>query len=203
MAVNGKALVATSLGTLLVWSGIKGWSVLATLGDLVTGVKPSGSNLNPLGGGAAKDAVGGSAGGGGIAAVAQQYVGHAYSYGGAPGSDGSQPWDCSSFVNFVTSIKLGLAIPGYAPGKYDGSTHGPVTGQWGIWPGLGHVSRAAVIAGDIIVWAGHMGIAVDNQHMVSALNERQGTLVTPIEGYGNGPILCYGRYGYTSSQVAN
>lgn len=206
MAANGKAAAAIGIGGLLVWSGIKGWSLLATLGQIITGTKPSGTEVNPLTGGgtdatgtAASTLPGGSQGGGTIASTAQQYVGHAYRYGGAPGTDGSQPWDCSSFVNWIFSVKFGLQIPGYGAGKYDGTSHGPPTGSWGVWTGLTHVSRASVQAGDLIVWTGHMGIAVDNQHMVSALNPTDTTKVTPIEGYGNGPILCYGRYGYSVS----
>lgn len=199
MAVNGKALAVTSIGVLFIWSGIKGWSLLGTVQDLVTGATPSGANVNPLGTGATSSLPGNSAGGGSIADVAKQYEGHAYRFGGAPGKDGSQPWDCSSFANFVLGVRLGLRIPGYAAGAYDGSVHGPVTGQWGIWPGISHVSRASVQAGDLIVWTGHMGIALDNATMISALNANVGTKITPIEGNGNGPILCYGRYGYSGA----
>lgn len=198
MTVNGRALTSVSVGLLFVWSGIKGWSMLGTLTDIVLGKKPTQESIAPLVNVSTSDSQSGQSGFGvssnAIAATAMQYQGHAYSYGGAPGPDGSRPWDCSSFVNFIMAVKLRMAIPGNAVGVYNGNSHGPTTGMWGIWNGLSHVERAAVQAGDIIVWTDHMGIAISNSQMISALNEQQGTKVTPIEGYGNGPILCYGRY---------
>lgn len=182
MAVNGKGLAAMGVGAIFVWSGLKGWSVLGTVRDLVSGVKPNQPEL-------LANTVSSVTG---LAGVAQQYVGHAYSFGGAPGTDGSKPWDCSSFVNYVVS-KTGRAIPGYKAGTYDGSVHGPTTLQWAAWPGLVHIDRSQLQAGDIIIWAGHMGIAVDGSHLVSALNESEGTKVTGIDGTGTGPILVYGR----------
>jgi cell wall-associated NlpC family hydrolase len=197
MAVNGRALTAVAIGSTLVWSGIRGWSVLGTASDIILGKAPEQVSQYPLtvpGGGSS---VGSSVapGDGSIAGIATQYQGHAYRFGGAPGRNGDQPWDCSSFCNYVIGVKLGLAIPGYASGGYDGTTHGPPTGMWGVWPGLTHISRQEVQAGDLVVWLNHMGIAVSNSQMISALNPETGTKVTPIDGYGNGPILCYGRYG--------
>src|ERR1700755_1370504 len=156
MALNGRALTAMGLESPLVWSGIKGWSVLATIGDVITGSKPNAPVSYPLSIGGNSASGTGSASG--IAGIAQQYVGHAYLFGGAPGKDGSKPWDCSSFVNYVVGVKANLAIPGNGPGQYDGTTHGPTTGVWAIWTGMSSVKRADVQAGDIIVWGTHMGI---------------------------------------------
>lgn len=195
MPLNGRALAATGIGTLLVWSGIRGWSMLGTIGDLISGKAPSGQLSAPLTVDVGTNATPGSIGSSNaLANTALQYKGHCYLYGGAPGKDAQNCWDCSSFVNYVASVKCGLAIPGYSAGAYDGSSHGPPTGMWGLWPGLSHISRSQVQAGDIIVWAGHMGIALSNNTMISALNTRDRTTVSAIEGYGNGPILCYGRY---------
>lgn len=123
MPVDGKALAGAAIGSLFIWSGIRGWSILGTIGDVIKGGAPSGTVVNPLlaGGGNADTAPGD------IASIAQQYQGHAYLFGGAPGRDGSQPWDCSSFVNFIVAIKAGLSIPGYSAGTYDGTVHGPTT----------------------------------------------------------------------------
>jgi cell wall-associated NlpC family hydrolase len=196
MALNGRALTATGIGLLFVWSGIRGWSVLATLGDVLTGKKPSQPVSNPLqvipvgSNGAVVDAAGGT----GIAAIALSYVGHAYRYGGAPGPDGSRPWDCSSFVNYVVGVKAGLAIPGNGPGKYTGSSHGPATGVWAVWTGMATVKRADVQAGDILLWLGHMGIATGHDTMISALNPRIGTKTQQIDsGVGRGPLVRIGR----------
>lgn len=201
--VNGIALSAVGIGVLLIWSGIKGWALLGTAGDIIVGKAVNQPNSNPLSNPLAEPSsnTGAALGVGelgvptnNLAAVAVQYQGHAYLYGGAPGRDGSKPWDCSSFCNWVASVKLGLPIPGYGPGKYDGTVHGPPTGGWGTWTGLRSVSRADVAAGDLIIWLNHMGIAINNSQMISALNPSQGTKITTIDGNGNGPLLKYGRY---------
>lgn len=194
MPINGIALGSVACGSILLWSGIKGWNVTKTVGEILTGQVPSGSDVNVLTAATSGGISGGSiATSSAIANDAQKYIGHAYTFGGAPGKDGQSNWDCSSFCNWVIGHDAGRAIPGYGPGQYDGSVHGPPTGSWGIWPGLAHIQLNQLAAGDLIVWAGHMGIAVSNTNMISALNSREGTKVTPIAGYGNGPILCYGR----------
>lgn len=193
--MDGRALAAVGAGSLFVWSGIKGWSVLATIGDVIGGRKPAQSLTTPLTvpyGGVGTAASGSASG---LADAALQYKEHCYRFGGVPGRDGSQCWDCSSFVNYVAAVKLGLPIPGYAAGKYDGGVHGPATGQWAVWPGLNKVSRSEVQAGDIIVWPGHMGIAISNTTMISALNPRSRTVVSSIDAFGRKPILRIGRYG--------
>lgn len=190
MPINGIALSSVAVGSVLLWSGIKGWNVTRTVGEIITGNVPKGSNENLL----TSDA--GSAIGftnNAVANDALKYNGHAYTYGGAPGKDGRSNWDCSSFCNWVIGHDMKHAIPGYAAGQYDGSVHGPPTGSWGIWPGLSHIKENQLQAGDLIVWAGHMGICIGPNQMISALNSKEGTRVTPIAGYGNGPVLCYGR----------
>jgi cell wall-associated NlpC family hydrolase len=191
--LNGLALAAIGAGSLFVWSGIKGWSVTATLGDVITGKRPRQSSIYALSTPEGQSSGIGGATGSAISDAAVQYQGHAYLYGGAPGKDAQNPWDCSSFCNWIIGHKLGGTIPGYGPGKYDGSIHGPPTGSWAIWPGLHRISRSELQAGDLIVWSGHMGIAVSNDHMVSALNPIARTKITPIDGYGNGALLKYGR----------
>lgn len=121
----------------------------------------------------------------GIAQDALKYVGHGYSFGGAPAND---KWDCSSFVNKVVGMDLGMAIPGYNAGQYNGSSHGPVVMDWATWTGATTVSSPQT--DDLCIWAGfgalgHIGIATDTQHMISALNTHYGTVQTPISG--NGP----------------
>jgi len=191
MAVNGKALASVTLGGLLVWSGVKGFSVLGTLNDLILGNMPQQTEVYPLDGGGAESGSLPSTGNTPLASVAVQYEGHAYRFGGAPGLDGSKPWDCSSMVNWLVSVKLGKAIPGYGPGKYRGSSHGPSTPQWAIWNGLTSLDRREVGSGDVIVWVGpgygHMGIALDNERYVSALNPRKTTRIETIDGFGHTP----------------
>jgi len=199
--INGRALTAVAVGTLFVWSGIKGWSVLATIGDVVKGKKPSQSAVIPLTvddgsgygsavGGAMGSAIGGIVGtgtGAAIAAEGSKWLGHPYRYAGAPGLDGKGDWDCSSFCNYIYGVKFGLPIPGYGAGKWQANSHGPTTFQWVVWPGVTNVSREQVQAGDVIVWSGlvnHMGIAISNTHMVHAPNPKRGTVIDRIEVEG-------------------
>lgn len=198
MPFSGRALAVSGAGLLFIWSGIKGWSVLGTLGDLVTGTKPNQPVSNPLQINPkdpnAATPVAGLVGGVALAAIAESYEGHAYRFGGAPGTDGSKPWDCSSFINYVVGVKAGMAIPGNAPGKYTGSTHGPPTGVWAAWSGMDTINRSQVAAGDILLWVGHMGMATGNNTMISALNPRIGTKSQQIDaGVGRGPLVRIGR----------
>ena len=196
MAVNGRAAFAVGTGILFVWSGIKGWAILGTAGDLLTGVKPSGATqpLTTSGGDASGGTSGiGTAGGSSVISIAEQYIGHAYHFGGAPGSDGSKPWDCSSFVNFVVGVRMGKAIPGYGPGKYKGTVHGPPTGAWAVWDGIQSVTRNNLAPGDIVVWGGHMGFALGPDRLLSALNPKAGTKEGAIDGAARGPIVRMGR----------
>jgi len=208
MAVNGKALAAVGIGTIFVWSGIRDGSVLGTIGDLVKGTKPSGTVVNPVASTATPQATAGgqAAAGGppiggqgsqpalGLAGIAVQYQGHAYRFGGAPGPNLANPWDCSSFMNAIIAIKGGRAIPGYSPGKYTGNTHGPSTAQWMIWTGMTTIPRSQVQADDIILWFGHMGMAISHDEFISALNPTLKTRIGSIDaGVGRGPILRIGR----------
>jgi NlpC/P60 family protein len=195
--INGRALAAVAIGTLFVWSGVKGWSVLATIGDVIKGKAPSPSALTPLTNpgtsgeeipsGGLTGGIIGTGTGAAIAAEGVKWVGHPYQYAGAPGLDGKGMWDCSSFANYIYAIKFGLAIPGYGPGKWQANNHGPTTFQWVVWPGVTNVPRDQVMAGDVIVWSGltnHMGIAISNTHMVHAPNPRRGTVIDKIEVEG-------------------
>jgi cell wall-associated NlpC family hydrolase len=193
--LNGVALAAIGAGSILTWSGIKGWSVIGTIGDVISGKAPNQQAVYPLAAPGAQSSGAQITGatGSAISDDAIKYEGHAYSYGGAPGTNGTNPWDCSSFCNWVIGHDMHMAIPGIAPGQYNGSSHGPPTGAWGIWPGLHKITRSQIQAGDLIVWTFHMGIAISNTDMVSALDPADGTKVTAIDKSGNGPLLRYGR----------
>lgn len=121
----------------------------------------------------------------GIAQDAMKYAGHGYTFGGVPANG---QWDCSSFVNMVVGMDLGMAIPGINAGQYKGTTHGPVVMDWATWTGATTVSSPQT--DDLCIWPGfgalgHIGIATDSQHMISALDPQYGTTQTPISG--NGP----------------
>lgn len=126
-----------------------------------------------------------------IAAAAIASIGHDYVWGGVPGPRAQGGWDCSSATNWWVAVAAGQAIPGYPPGAYDGQVHGPTTITWGAWIGIGvaELARSQVQAGDIMLWQTHMGVAVDNTDMVSALQPSLGTERTPIDGLIPGEVL--------------
>lgn len=188
MAINGVALSSVAAGSLLLWSGIKGWNLTQTIGEVISGKVPKGSNVNALTTSDSSSAVGFTSSN--AANDALQYQGHAYSYGGAPGTSGQNPWDCSSFMNWVIGHDLKRSIPGYANGSYNGSVHGPPTGSWIAW--MAHINANEAQPGDLVVSATHMGMVIGPNQMVSALNSKLGTKITPINGYFTGPIF-YGR----------
>jgi cell wall-associated NlpC family hydrolase len=122
-----------------------------------------------------------------IAGAALRYVGAGYVFGGVP-AHGVGQWDCSSFVNWVVGHDSSMAIPGYGAGAYNGQSHGPVVVDWATWSGASNVGGSPT-RGDLCIWpgigaTGHIGIAVDATHMVSALNHIKGTVQTPIQGFG-------------------
>jgi cell wall-associated NlpC family hydrolase len=186
MPINGVALSSVAVGSILVWSGLKGWNVTRTVGEIISGGMPKGNEENVL---TADSAASVGFTTSNTANYALQYQGHAYFYGGAPGKNGQNPWDCSSFANWCYS-KTGHAIPGYSAGQYDGSIHGPPTGAWLTW--MKHISPNEAQSGDVVVSAAHMGIVIGPNQMISALNSKLGTKITPINGYFSGPIF-YGR----------
>jgi cell wall-associated NlpC family hydrolase len=191
--ISGIGLAYATAGGVLLWSGIKGETVKQTVAELARGQQPSGTNQQPVdtSAGPAVTSTGGAAGGAqpfvtssAVANDAQGYAGHAYRYGGAPGPNGTNPWDCSSFCNWVLGHDFGMVLPGNSRPGYDGSTHGPTTLlylAWGAAAGVSH-NPADAQPGDLCVWQTHMGIALGGGQMVSALNERLGTRITSIPG---------------------
>jgi peptidoglycan DL-endopeptidase CwlO len=197
MPINGPALGALGIGTLFLYSAVKGKSVLASAQSVITGQSPQTvkqtnaivSNTpvtdNTFGGGTIVS--------GGIAGDAQKYVGHAYLYGGAPGTNGQDPWDCSSACNWIIGHDAGMSIPGYKNGSYTGAVHGPATLSWITWGTFVSHNPKDAQAGDICVWETHMGIAIGNGKMISALNPHLGTEITTIQDGAPGGELLYVR----------
>ena len=186
-------------GAIILWSGIKGKSWTDVLRQVISGQNPvSLANINsipnvsftstgnPNATGETPGAVTGSINGTAIANDALKYQGHPYLYGGAPGAGGTQPWDCSSFVNWVLNHDMISPIPGFSGRQWNPATHGPATGSYLVWTGGHTISRANVEAGDLLVWSSHMGIAINNSQMISALNPSITTEVTGIENGGPG-----------------
>lgn len=130
-----------------------------------------------------------------IAADAMKYRGLGYVYGGDASSPGN--WDCSSFVSYVLGHDLGLGLPGngrFGEPGYPPHAHGPVVVDYANWTGARTVATGpgaanAARAGDLCCFvglgaSGHIGIATGSNRMVSALDTSQGTIASPIAGYG-------------------
>jgi cell wall-associated NlpC family hydrolase len=197
MPAKGTYLAIAGIGFVFLWSGLKGKSWSSVLRSLVSGDKPSTlASVNPItqiqftgnpnATAETPGAVSGSINGTAIANAALRYQGHPYLFGGAPGPSGQNPWDCSSFVNWILNHDLISPIPGFSGREWNPSTHGPTTLSYLAWFHGVPVTRAGVQAGDIVVWTSHMGVAINNSQMISALNERLGTEVTGIENGGPG-----------------
>lgn len=196
--VDGFGLGTIAVGSVVMYAGIKGYSIPDAFRAIITGQSPTTlpqsrpiNTPTTASGTTSTVAAGGNSGS--VVAAAQAGVGHCYLYGGAPGTNGKSCWDCSSFANWCVGKVAGLSIPGFPNGTYTGAVHGPATTEWGTWGGLTHIGRADVQAGDIVVWTGHMGIAISNKDMISAHDPAQGTSPGPIDGGGDGPLMCYGR----------
>jgi cell wall-associated NlpC family hydrolase len=189
--VSGLAVAEIAAGLVLAWSGIENVPIQTVIKSFVSGKLPtpgpavsyatpasatSSDAIGAIGGGSAAGSTTDSA----IANDALQYQGHCYSYGGAPGTSGQGCWDCSSFVNWVLGHDLHIDIPGVQ--NYNGSSHGPTTLSYLVWGGGTRISSSEIQAGDLCVWQTHMGIAISNSEMISALNESLGTMVTTISG---------------------
>jgi len=121
---------------------------------------------------------GNTTGGGAIAAAALKYQGQGYVWAGNASAPGR--WDCSSFCSYVLGHDLGLPLPGGKWGDpgFPPHTHGPTTGSYALYGTA--VSQSALVAGDLVVWATHMGIATDSSHLISARTPAAGTGVDTI-----------------------
>lgn len=184
--LNGRAVAAVTAGGIMLVSGIRGWSVSSTVRDILSGKPPVNTNVNSITGTTAAQAAGvsGAAAGTGISAIANdamQYDGAGYVWGGTPAS-GTGHWDCSSFVSWVMGHDLRMAIPGYQPGAYTGTSHGPVALQYKLWSGAVTVPAASMQAGDLACWNTHIGIVTGPDTMISALNPSLGTKVSSVSG---------------------
>lgn len=165
--LSGTAVAAVGAGAMLLWSGLKGASVTATLQDLIRGTKPSGDKTNPIDSTATSPQ---GAGGGTttasthtIVATAMEHKGrHPYVYGAGHGAwsnargstcAAGTPQDCSGFASCVLH-ELGLL-----------SSPLNTTGFL-AWSGARTVPWEQRAAGDLIIWPQHMGIAVSPTQMI-------------------------------------
>lgn len=151
--LSAVAVGAAAAGAVLIWSGIKGASVLTTLTELIRGQRPSGENVYPIDT-TSESSAGGIAGGAAAAAsgaaaekilqVAASKKGQCYQFGAGHSGDPctSKCSDCSSYV---------CCVIGTATGRKINMNTG---GLAGLGTGVPYEQRQP---GDIIVWNGGTG----------------------------------------------
>jgi cell wall-associated NlpC family hydrolase len=179
--MEGKTLAVAFAGGVILYSAIKGKKVTGALKDILGGKNPDAAGNTSITDPTSTLTLDATTGGaGGIAGDATAYIGHSYSYGGYEADPSG--WDCSSFVNWVVGHDAGMAIPGYAAGTYQGTSHGPATIAWLAWNGTTTIAEANIQSGDLCVWETHMGICTGGGNMISALNPSLATRITTISG---------------------
>lgn len=176
--ISGLAVFVATVGGFLVYVGIRDVPVLQGLREIIKGKIPTSRPQTPGtipdylrptttvpsgGGGSSFPGMGGDSWGGravsgsAIAAAAMKYLGVPYLWGG---HDPATGMDCSGFVTWVLVQDIGLRnLP---------SNRHTVTGQFMTWTGAQTINRSETQAGDLIVWPGHIGIAVSPTEMIHA-----------------------------------
>jgi cell wall-associated NlpC family hydrolase len=117
-----------------------------------------------------------------FANLALTYAGKVpYEFGGWQPSTG---WDCSGAVGYLLS-NWGIILPGLTSRWYASSGYHPSdAAAYLTWEHAWTVPQSQAWAGDLYVWETHVGIALDNYYMLSALDAQYGTAVTPVAGFG-------------------
>lgn len=182
MSSKGPYYAAVSIGGLFVYAGLRGFSILKAVQNVIQGKGPNTGQSVSLISSGLPGGIGASPGiavAGSLVQTALASQGHCYKFGGTPGANGAGCWDCSSACNWWLT-QAGYTIPG---GAWNPATHGPDTLSYLAWGGavtIGHTASQAQ-AGDLLVWQSHMGICTGPDQMISALNPTDGTKVTTIE----------------------
>jgi cell wall-associated NlpC family hydrolase len=188
--LNGIAVTTIVTGTVIMISAIKNATIADTVRGLVRGeeiksqpsqldaVRRSISKITDRSGGnpdgqSLEAGPGGTAMGTQVAAAAESFVGQVpYKWAGEDPVNG---WDCSGFVTYVLHHIFGIELP---------SNVHTVAAQFLIWGGARTIPRSQCAAGDLVCWASHIGIAINNKEMVNAA--RPGTL-TRIDNIWSAP----------------
>lgn len=201
--IDGLSLGIGAAGGLLVFAGLKGYSVPSAIQALIQGHSPAtAAKANTI----ASHMTGGTvpAGGpsGSLASDFLTYQGRVpYVWGGAS----PKGWDCSGSCNYVICHDLGYGIPGYKGGTFTGASHGPSTLTWLAWaPGhMQHLARGQAQSGDLVIWQTHMGVMVNATSYISAYDTQEGTVVKPVHGGGPiGEVASFWRLRHSSPALA-
>lgn len=174
--ISGVAVAAAAAGGILVYSAIKNASIADTLRALATGqpvvgkstgsVQYYGRLVNQAAGSASGSGALVGATGPAVAADARKYLGVPYKFGGAQNPQAG--FDCSGLVNWVLGHDFGLQLPGQKTAGFDGSSHGPVTGDYYVWTGATSIDRSLCAPGDLVCWPSHIGIATGQNTYIDA-----------------------------------
>lgn len=186
--MSGTAVALAGAGGLLVYSGIRGVSIAEAMRSLIrSGTLPAaapstGRIPTPETGGAPAGVLDtpnpgsstGTAFGQQFAAAAAAYAGKVpYVWGGAT----PRGWDCSGFPTYVLVHDLGRRnLP---------SLDHTVCTEYMVWRGAQTID--APEPGALVLWPTHMGIALDSERMVSAVNPSRGTVIDTFRGAGAYP----------------
>lgn len=109
-----------------------------------------------------------------IVAYARQFIGRRYVWGTA----GPNTFDCSGLVKFVFA-NFGISLPHSTGMLWENPS------AYGTVVGTGRTNNA--VAGDLILWSGHVAIYTENGHCVEALNPKYGvTEAVSVNSHTNG-----------------
>jgi hypothetical protein len=193
--LSGLGLAVSSLGGLMIYTGVRDVPMIDAVRSIARGVTPSGPGprstsvsftgqaggvvpANYLRGGAHPE----------IAQAGLRYLGTPYRWGGKAAGG----LDCSGLVYRAILDATGAKAPVSSTGQ-------------SVWRGFDVIDRGQVGAGDVLWWPGHVVIALDADTCVSA--PRPGTVVRTEAIHGAGPVgmgeparcLRYNGLGSTSS----
>ncbi len=174
MAVSGTAVALAGAGALLLYSGIRGPSVVDTLRSLVTAGSLPAVPASPAPAAAPGVVPAGSGAGARFAAAAAAYAGKVrYVWGGETPAG----WDCSGLPTYVLVHDLGYT-------NLPNQVHTVCT-EFMVWGGAQTI--AGPEPGALVLWPTHMGIALDGERMVSAVNPSRGTVIDTFRNAGAVP----------------
>lgn len=183
--ISGLAVAVATAGGVMLYSGLRGLSVVDTLRSVVgQGQLPDAAAANDAALGSvvtaldswapskAAETVGGAVGGvlgavqgDAVVKAAEGHLGARYVFGAA----GPDVFDCSGLVTYVLHHDLGVDLSAWKlPLVGHCNNLHTVTAEFYITTGLRTVPRDQCQAGDLVCWTGHIGIAVSNSRMIAA-----------------------------------
>lgn len=159
--INGVAVATAATGGFLLWTGIRNVTIADGLRDITRGRIPTeGPQVRLTGSGSGYIPPGSVAAGAGplgqrIVDAARAQLGKRYVFG----TEGPDTFDCSGLVYWALN-HAGVRAPRLTAAGYL------------IWSGATSIGRDQIAPGDLVCWAGHIGIAAGGDRMIEAPNHR-------------------------------